>query len=288
MKKCRVSFPVLALGVSLAGFALFYLIPFLVSARYAFVDNPVQKNFVGMKNFTALFQNEYFLLGLRNTAVFMSAAIPLSMGCSLLLALAIRRLGRFGGVFAVIFLIPLVLPSAATVNFWGRLFAENGVLNSLLVRLGMNGQDWLQSGYAMGVMVLLFVWKNAGYNAVLFLTGLSGIPKVYYQCAAVFGATKRQQFFHITMVYLIPSFFLVFLMSFVNSFKIFREVYLLQGSFPHESIYLLQHFVNSTLLSMHYHRLVSSVYVLTLGIGAIVSVAFRMEYRMAENLKGEG
>lgn len=274
----------LALGISLAGFALFYLIPFLVSAVYALVNNPVQMRFVGMKNFTELFQNEFFLRGLKNTVIFMSAAIPLSMVCSLLLALAIQKLGRWGGAIAVFFLIPLVLPSASTVNFWGKLFDEHGVLNGLLARMGTIGPDWLQSGYAMGVMVLLFVWKNLGYNAVLFLTGLSGIPKVYYQCAAVFGATRYQQFIRITMIYLIPSFFLVFLMSFVNSFKIFREVYLLQGSFPHESIYFLQHFVNSTLLSMHYHRLVSAVYVLALGIGVIVTVAFRMEHRMAENL----
>lgn len=195
-KRFSVSFPVIALGVSLAGFALFYLLPFLVSARYAFVDNPVQKNFVGMKNFTELFQNEFFMRGLKNTVIFMAAAIPLSMVCSLLLALAIKRLGKWGSVFVVLFLIPLVLPSAATVNFWGKLFAAHGVLNHLLSRAGVQGPDWLQSHYAMGVMVFLFVWKNLGYHAVLFLTGLSGIPEEYYQCASVFGATKRQQFFH--------------------------------------------------------------------------------------------
>lgn len=195
-KRFSVSFPVTALGISLAGFALFYLLPFLVSARYAFVDNPVQKNFVGMKNFTELFQNEFFMRGLKNTVIFMAAAIPLSMVCSLLLALAIKRLGKWGSVFVVLFLIPLVLPSAATVNFWGKLFAAHGVLNHLLSQAGVQGPDWLQSHYAMGVMVFLFVWKNLGYHAVLFLTGLSGIPEEYYQCASVFGATKRQQFFH--------------------------------------------------------------------------------------------
>lgn len=278
-------FPAFALAVSLGGFALFYLIPFVISSVYAFTSNPIQMHFVGFKNFTDLFCNKFFLLGLKNTFLFMVFAIPLSMICALALALALKRLGRLGGFFSVIFLIPLVLPSATTVQFWWDIFADNGVLNGLLYHIGIEGPLWLESNSAMGALIFIFIWKNLGYNTILFLTGLHAIPEIYYSCAAVFGANGWQRLWHVTLACLTPTFFLVFIMSFVNSFKIFREVYLLQGEFPHESVYLLQHFVNSTLLSLHYHRLVSAVYVLTFVISLVVLITFKLESRSYQNMR---
>ncbi|MDR2042880.1 MAG: sugar ABC transporter permease [Clostridium sp.] len=278
-------FPVLALSVSLGGFALFYLLPFVVSAVYAFTENPVRLRFAGLRNFEDLARNPFFLLGLKNTVLLMAYAIPLSLGAALLLALALKRLGRAGSLLCAVFLIPLVLPSAATVQFWLKIFAKTGVLNGFLHRFGIAGLPWLADGYIRGVMVFLYLWKYLGYNAVLFLAGLYAIPEVYYDCARVFGAGPWQKFRRVTLVYLTPTFFLVFLMSFVNSFKIFREIYLMMGSYPPESVYLLQHFVNNTLLSLHYHKLVSAVYVLTLLIVAVVVPVFRAEGRIAEHLR---
>lgn len=278
------AFPVFALSISLFGFSIFYLIPFAISLVYAFVENPVQMNFVGFRNFIELFQNKFFILGFKNTFIFMAFAIPLSMISSLLLALALKRLGRMGNLFSVIFLIPLVLPSATTVQFWMGIFADKGVLNGFLHRFGLEGPSWLAGSYTMGVMIFIYIWKNLGYNTVLFLAGLHTIPEVYYSCASIFGASRWQRFRYVTLVYLTPTFFLVFIMSFVNSFKIFREVYLMQGEFPHESVYLLQYFVNNTLLSLNYHRLVSAVYVLTLVIVLVVVIAFKFEDRFSENL----
>lgn len=260
-RKHKDIFPAAALLASLGGVALFYLFPFLVSVVYAFVDNPIQMKFVGFKNFRELFGNPFFLLGMKNTLIFMGFALPLGMVCSLALALELKRLGKWGRLLSVIFLIPLVMPSATIVGF---------LLNFHRYRM---------------MIILLYVWKYLGYHTILFLTGLYGIPEEYYECAAVLGAKRRQMFFHITLVYLTPSFFLVFMMSFVNSFKIFREIYLLQGDSPDKHVYLMQHFVNNTMLSMNYQRLVSAVYVLTLLIALVILPTFRMERKMAENLK---
>lgn len=284
-KRGYTVFPVAALLISLSGFALFYLIPFLVSAVYAFVDNPIQMNYVGFQNFIDLASNEFFMRGMKNTLIFMGCAIPLCMLCSLFLAILLKKLGKWGGLISVLFLIPLVMPSATIVRFLMDIFGPHGGLNEAISLVKPTEILWMETGYMRGIMVLLFVWKYLGYNTVLFLTGLYGIPEEYYQCAAVFGADKRQQFFQVTLVYLTPGFFLVFIMSFVNSFKIFREIYLLQGDNPTKCIYLLQHFVNNTLLSMNYQRLVSAVYVLTLLIGLVVMVTFRLERKISENLK---
>lgn len=264
------AFPLTAFLVSVSGFAFFYLIPFVVSAVYAFTKNPIQKDFVGLKNFSSLFSNEFFLRGLSNTCLFMLSAIPVGMICSLLLALALQRLSKSNGIAAavltVFFLMPLVVPSAAVVNYWTKWISED------------------KAEYYFFIIVLIYVWKNMGYNAILFMTGLQGIPEEYYQCAAVFGANGWQQFWKITRVYLTPVFFLTFIMSFVNAFKIFREVYLIWHDYPPKEVYLLQHFVNSTLLSMHYEKLVSAVYVLTLGIVGVVGVAFLLERKYSREL----
>ena len=214
----------------------------------------------------------------------MAFAIPLSIISSLLLSLALKEFKRLGNLFSIIFLIPLMLPSASTVQFWVHIFSDQGVINHFLRQLGIAGPSWLSNDYIMGVMIFIYVWKNLGYNAVLFLTGLYGIPEVYYNCASVYGANMWQRFCHVTLVYLTPSFFLVFIMSFVNSFKIFREVYLIQGDYPSEKIYLLQHFVNSTLLSLHYQKLVSAVYVLTVLVALVVLAVFQFERRFSRNL----
>lgn len=276
-------FPIFALSLSLGGFGMFYLIPFVVSLVYAFVENPINMQFVGFKNFKDIFQNPFFLLGLKNTFIFMVVAIPLGMAASLILALALQKFTRFINLFSVIFLIPLVLPSATTAYFWMRIFAEDGILNKILYKFGGSGTPWLSGGgYAMGVIVFIFIWKNLGYNMILFMAGLNAIPSAYYSCASVFGANAWQRFRHVTIPYLTPSFFLVFIMSFVNSFKIFREVYLIWHDYPPESVYLLQHFVNNTLLSLNYHRLVSAVYVLTVVVVLVVVVSFKFEHRFSE------
>lgn len=279
-------FPVIALLVSVSGFAFFYLVPFVIASGYAFVDNPVRKKFVGLQNFRELFQNAFFLQGLSNMVRFMALAIPLGMVAALLLALVLKELPRWGNLLAVFFLIPLVVPSAAAVQFWGRVFAEEGMLNTLLARFGLTGPAWLSGDSALWVIVVIYIWKNLGYNAVLFLTGLYAIPEEYYQCAAVFGANAWQRFRQITLIYLKPSFFLVLLMSFVNSFKIYREVYLIWNEYPPERVYLLQHFVNKTLLSLHYQRLVSAVYVLTAGIVLLVAFFCYRERKLADRLYG--
>lgn len=277
-------FPHIALLVSMAGFALFYLIPFVTSSVYAFTDNPVRMKFVGLKNFADIFKNQFFIRGLSNTVLFLIIAIPLSIVLSLLLAIGLKELPRAGEILSVLFLIPMVVPSASAVWFWIRIFAENGVVNQVLKFMGICGVNWFDGNGARAVCVVIFVWKNLGYNAILFLAGLHSIPEEYYQCASVFGAGAWQRFRQITLVYLTPTFFLTFLMSFVNGFKIYREVFLIWHDYPPESVYLLQHFVNNTLLSLHYEKLVSAVYVLTGGMVLIVALLYGREKRSAASL----
>lgn len=276
---------ILMLGISFIGFSIFYLFPFLFSFSYALIDNPIRRQFVGMQNFIELFHNPYFLKGLRNTAVFMVISIPLNMLCSLGIAVFINKLGKLNRWFSLVFLIPLVIPSATTAFFWKNIFSQYGVLNKILAVFGIQGIDWIQSEYGLCVMILIFLWKNIGYNMTLFLSGLSNIPEEYYECASVEGAGKAWQFGKITWTYLTPTTFLVLIMSFVNSFKVFKEIYIMTGEYPPDSLYLLQHYMNNMFLSLNYSKLVSAVYILTVIIVIFVAGIFKTENRISRNLR---
>ncbi len=270
------------LAISLVGFTLFYLAPFLLSFTYALIDNHIHASFVGLRNFKELFQNKFFLMGLKNTVCFMLICIPLNMLLSLLLALKLSKTLRGQKYIILIFLIPLVIPSATTAFFWDKLFAEYGTFNQLLQNISLEGIDWFQSKYGMVIMILIFLWKNIGYNMLLFFSGLRNIPEEYYECAMLEGACKWQQFRSITFVYLQPTFLLVFIMTFVNSFKIFKEIYIITGEYPHESLYILQHYMNNMFLILNYPKLVSSSYIVTAAIVVIVTVVFLLERRVSK------
>jgi multiple sugar transport system permease protein len=265
----------------LAGFSLFYIFPFGLSLVYAFMDKPVGGSFAGFANFTALFHNRSYLRGLGNMLRFIGISAPLNLAVSLGLALLIHRAGRRREWFSLVFLVPLVIPSGSMVFFWKTFFSYDGALNGLLRSLGQGKLNYLDSNLALPVMILIYLWKNCGYNMVLFLAGLGNIPRDHYEAAWVDNASPLQCFMHITLPFLLPVSTLALIMSVINSFKIFREVYLITGSYPHESIYTLQHFMNNMFASLNYPRLSSAAAVLVIIVAAFTQFLLRMERRAA-------
>jgi multiple sugar transport system permease protein len=244
------------------------------------MDKPVGGVFVGFSNFSSLFHNRSYLRGLGNMTRFISISAPLNIAVSLGLALLIIRTKRREW-FSLIFLIPLVIPSGAMVFFWKTLFSYDGALNGLLLRLTIKKINWLDSNLALPVMLLIFLWKNCGYNMVLFLAGLGNIPQDYYEAAWMDNASPVQCFIHITLPCLFPTSLLALTMSIINAFKIFREIYLITGNYPHESIYTLQHFMNNMFASLNYPRLTSAAAVLVVIITCLTQLLLRIERRAA-------
>ena len=263
----------------LLGFAVFFIIPFLISLGYAFMDKPVGGVFVGFSNFLALFQNAAYKKGLTNTLAFIAVSVPLNMGLSLGVALMINQLKRYKELFSLIFLIPLVIPSGSMAFFWRAVFSFDGALNGFIRGLGMERVNWLDSGLAFVVMVFIFIWKNLGYNMIIYLAGLGNIPREYYEAAAVDGARPWQAFRYITLPQLLPTSILVLIMSIINSFKVFKEIYLITGSYPHESIYTLQHFMNNMFTSLNYSRLTTATTVLVVLIALLSQTLLKLERR---------
>ncbi len=281
MKKRKIDLAVFFILPGLIGFILFYIWPFFTSLGYAFVDRPIDGKFVGFNNFIDLFHNKPYLMGLKNTFIFIGLCVPLNMILSLAVAIMIKKTFRHKKLFTLVFLIPLVIPSGSMVFFWKMFFDYNGYLNHLLELIGIKHINWLETSLARFVIVLIFIWKNLGYNIILFLSGLSAIPKEYYEAAKVDGAGSVQEFLGITLINLTPTFILVIIMSVINSFKVFKEIYLITGSYPHESIYMLQHFMNNMFNSLDYQKLTTATCVLVFVISLLTQFLFRLEKKVS-------
>lgn len=270
----------LFLAPSLLGFAVFYILPFIGGIYYSLVDSPFNGEFVGLKNYIELLGNPSFIKAVKNTAVFTSLSVPLNMVLSLGLAILLNKRIHGKSILRTLFITPLVVPVASVVLVWQSMFDINGTLNALITSLGHNPVDWMKSDWARATVVVVYLWKNIGYSMVLFLAGLQNIPVEYYEAARIDGAGIWKQFTSITLVYLTPTAFFVFIMSIINSFKVFREAYLISGDYPHSSIYMLQHYMNNMFAGLDYQKLTTAAFIMAVFIIMLVLVLFIIERRI--------
>ena len=216
-------------GPSFLGMLMFFVAPFCVVIYYSFIAGALDHSFVGLKNYINVWNNGAFQIAVKNTAVFSGLSVPLAVVLALVLALMLECRIPFKSQFRTFFLSPMMVPVASIILVWQVLFHSNGVINEFLSVFGVKAIDWLKSDYCMVVIVLLFLWKNLGYNMILFMAALNNIPKELLEVAEVEGASKVYQFFHIKLRYLSPTVLFVTILSIINSFKVFREIYLLSG-----------------------------------------------------------
>ena len=247
---------------SLLGVLIFFVLPFFVVIYYAFVNNPVLHEFVGFDNFRNLFQNQSFRLAAKNTAIFSLISVPSAVIGSLLLACMLSQRIPLRSQIRTFMLSPLMVPVASIVLIWQVVFSNNGALNDFLAHFGVEKIDWMKSEFNRYVVILLFLWKNIGYDMILFLAALANVPTDILEMAMLEGASSVRIFFQIKLRYIFPTILFVTILSLINSMKIFREVYLLTGKYPYDGLYLLQHFMNNTFESMDYQKLSSAALVM--------------------------
>jgi multiple sugar transport system permease protein len=262
---------------SLAGFTMFFAIPFVISLYYCFTEGVGGSEFVGLKNFKDLLHSDSFLLAAKNTLVFNIISVPLIMIISLFFAILLNRQIKGLAVFRSFFVLPMVIPAASIILVCNIMFNEYGVLNSILSNFGILGIDWIRSDLSMWVLVILYIWKNCGYNVILLLAGLNNIPKEYYEAARIDGAKPVDCLLRITIPFLAPTGFFVFMVSIVNSLKVFREAYLLAGSYPSLRIYMLQHFMNNNFLNLSYQRLTTAAFLMAIIVALLVLILYKIE-----------
>ena len=270
---------------SLIGVSVFFLIPFLVVIYYSMVDNPVSGNFVGLSNFVALIRNMAFRRAAANTATFSLIAVPLAVIIPLLVAILLMQKIPMKSLFRTVLISPLMVPIASIVLIWEVLFHNNGVVNEWIISLGGTAIDWFKSDFSQFTIVLLYLWKNVGYNMILFMAALAGIPKDITEAAALDGASGLQTFFRIKVPYLSSTILFVTILSVINSFKVFREVYLLTGDYPYDSLYLLQHFMNNMFKSLDYQKLSSAAILMGIVMVLIIGLLFWIDRKLGKDIE---
>lgn len=262
-----------------AGVLAFYLFPFLDVVRRSFAS-AMGGGFVGIANYRTVAANEAFGLAARNTLRFGAVCLPLLLLLSLGLAVLVQGLltapghrpgaERAAKLAKSAYLVPLAVPAASIVLLWQLVFDTRGLLNGWLHALGLSGRGWMHTDAAFGVLVFSYLWKNMGYDVVLWLAGLSAVPEELYEAARVDGAGRAVCFFQITLPAIRPMAVTIIIISFLNSFKVFREAYLVAGNYPQDKIYLLQHLFNNWFRELSMDKMAAGAVLLALVILALV------------------
>lgn len=270
---------------SFLGVSVFYLVPFLVVIFYAMVDNPVSANFVFLKNFIDILGNKAFLLAAWNTFKFSVVAVPLAVVLSLLMALLLDKKIPFADKFRTAYLSPMMVPVASVILVFQVLFNYNGFVNVFLSWFGIEQIDWFKSDFAPIVVLILFLWKNLGYNMILFLAALGTIPRESMEVALLDTNSVWKMFIHIKIRYLSPTILFVAIMSLISSFKVFREVYLLTGDYPYDSLYTLQHFMNNMFRQLDYQKLSSAAILMAIVMIIIIGFLYLVEKHFGKDME---
>lgn len=242
------------------GVFIFVCLPFLDVIRRSFVTVVTQK-WVGLHNYRLIFENQAFLLAVKNTLRFTAVCLPILIGLGLFLAIQLSRLRKIQFIKSC-FLFPMAIPAAAIVLVWRMVFSKQGFLNLLLSSLHLispeGAIDYMSTKAAFWVLVFSYVWKNLGYTIVLWLAGIFSIPTDIIDAARVDGASERQCFWQVIFPNLKGTLYTITVLSFLNSFKVFREAYLVAGSYPHESMYLLQHLFNNWFVNLELDKMAAA------------------------------
>lgn len=254
------------------GIAVFYLIPFADVVRRSFVQASGGA-FCGMANYRLVLENTAFHLAAKNTARFVLVCLPLLLALSLFLALLLNGIkDKLKTIYKSAFLLPMAIPAASVVLLWKLMFDAHGFLNGLLQRAGVMPVNWMNSEAAFAVLVFSYIWKNLGYTLLLWMAGLSSVPQGVYEAAQIDGAGRMMRFFKITLPLIKPMVFTIVVLSLLNSFKVFREAYLVCGNYPQERIYLLQHLFNNWFLNLSVDKMAAGSVLLALVIGCFVGI----------------
>jgi len=253
---------------------IFYFLPLLDVVRRSF-SNAMGTKLVGIANYRAVWGSSTFFLAFKNTLLFLLVSVPLLLVLSLGTALLIKNIKGEKGLYRTTLLLPLAIPVASSALFFRILFHQNGWLNQLLL-MADSGKNWLKGGTAFGVLVFCYIWKNTGYDMILWSAGLQGIDSSLYEAAKVDGGSGRQIFRYITIPLLRPTFSTIVTLSVLNTFKVFREAWLLAGDYPDPHIYLLQHLFNNWFVTLDIQKMTAAAVSVAVSVLFLVYLSFSL------------
>ena len=251
MKKTK--FPYYVLAPMLLLLFIFIILPIIASFVFAFMDyNPLRSAegnvFIGFANFKRLFTDELYIISLKNTLyyTFVMVAINLCLTLTTSALLCALSSNKWRSLFRTLFFLPCVAPLAAVAVVWQKcIFPIKGTLNHLFGLFGIPAVNWVGSaGMLMTSLLILSLWADVGYNTVLFIAGMQGIPKDFYEASEIDGAGPLRRFFSITMPLLTRTFTFVCIMTLISQFQAFPQFQILaQDGGPGRAGYVLSTYI---------------------------------------------
>ena len=259
---------------SLLGIAILVLVPFGEAIRRSLYNNPGTR-FMGLHNYESVLVNPAFKQAAGNTGKFILICVPILLLISFILALSVQAMGKRSRTYKTTYLLPMAIPVASVSLLWKVVFADNGLANGVLTWMGAEPVSFLGSNAAFWVLIFTYLWKNSGYNMIIWLSGMDGISKDLYEASEVDGAGYWQKLWYITIPNLFPALGMLSVLSLLNTFKVFREAYLVAGKYPHDSIYLLQHLFNNWFYQLDLGRLTAGAVMMAMVMLIVILVLQR-------------
>ena len=271
------------LAPALSAIFIFFFIPVIAAFIISFTDFDIYTlgnfstlRFIGFENYIKLFNDDLFWTALGNTFYFVVVAGPLSIAVSLTAALMLNsKLVKFKSLFRLAYFLPVVTTLVAVAIVWRFIYHPNfGILNFFLGLIGINPIDWLgDPDWAMPSIILLAVWKNFGYNMIIFIAGLQNIPEELYEAADIEGANAFQKFKHITLPMLAPTTIFVSIITMIGYFQLFAEPYVMtQGGPLNRTLSIVQYMYQEGFRwwNMGYSASIALVLFIIIFIGTLI------------------
>lgn len=268
----------------ICGLLLFTYGPVLAAFGLSFTkgDYISTPKWIGLENYANLLREDLFWKSLKNTLYYVVGVVPAGMVLSLLLALAMNQKLRGIVIFRTIFFLPSITSSVAISLMWLWIYnPEFGVLNFLLKQFSVKGPAWLSSPtWAMPAIIIMAIWRGLGYNMLIYLAGLQGIPEVYYEAAEIDGAGKLAQFWYITVPLLSPTTFLLLILGLIGAFQVFEYTYVMTGGGPvYATLTLVLHIYNNAFRNFQMGYASALAYVLFFILLGLTLIQFRLQRR---------
>ncbi len=253
---------ILCLAPSLLGTLAFFAAPFIRVVYYSLIDNQFRRNFVGFDNYMDTLTNKYFLLALKNSLLLIVICVPIVIILALIISLVLSYGIKWIRKTRAAFVLPLVIPTASIALIWHSVFAS---FDSVIP------------------VYLLFIWKNTGICIVLLTAAFTAVDPALFEAARLDGAGTFTLHKKITVPIVMPTVFFVSLLTIVNSFKIFKEIYLYYGTnYPPDHSYTLQYYMNNNFLKLDYQSLATSAVLTSLLIFGIVMGGMALQKRYCQ------
>jgi multiple sugar transport system permease protein len=283
------------LAPALGAILVFFFLPVVAAFVLSFTDFDIYAlgnfdyvRFIGFRNYLRLFEDPTFWLALKNTLYFLVVGGPLSVAVSLGAALLINsKLVKLKGLFRFVYFTPVVTTLVAVAVVWRFIYHPRfGVLNYVLGLVGISGADWLgDPAWAMPAIIFMAVWKNFGYNMLIFLAGLQNIPETLYEAATIDGAGPWQRFRGVTLPMLAPTTVFITIITMVGYIQLFAEPYVMTQGGPMNStlsIVLLMYQQGFRWWNMGYSAAIAFVLFAIILIGSLVQMRMRKTHKARE------